>query len=50
MNWNATIGERPAVKAALARVEAVRTMTTALDRAAAQDIDRLFGRGRFAAG
>jgi GST-like protein len=49
MKWVATIGERPAVKAALAKVDAIRAATTAFDKAAAEDLDRVFGRGRFAA-
>lgn len=49
MKWIATIGERPAVAAALAKVEDLRAITTALDSATPQDIDRLFGRGQFAA-
>jgi len=47
MKWVATINERPAVKAALAKVDAVRAATTAFDKAAAEDLDRLFGRGKF---
>jgi hypothetical protein len=43
------IDERPAVKAAQAKVDAVRALTTAFDNAAAEDLDRMFGRGRFAA-
>ncbi len=49
MKWVATINERPAVKAALAKVDAVRAATTAFDKAKAEDLDRVFGRGRFAA-
>jgi GSH-dependent disulfide-bond oxidoreductase len=49
MKWVATISERPAVKAALAKVDAVRAATTAFDKAAAEDLDRVFGRGKFAA-
>jgi GST-like protein len=49
MKWVATISERPAVKAALAKVEAVRAATTAFDKAKAEDLDRVFGRGKFAA-
>jgi GST-like protein len=49
MKWVATIGERPAVKAALAKADAVRAATTAFDKAAAEDLDRVFGRGSFAA-
>jgi GSH-dependent disulfide-bond oxidoreductase len=49
MKWVAAISERPAVKAALAKVDAVRAATTAFDKAADADKDRLFGRGAFAA-
>ena len=49
MKWVATISERPAVKAALAKVDAVRAATTGFDKAAAEDLDRVFGRGKFAA-
>jgi GSH-dependent disulfide-bond oxidoreductase len=49
MKWVATINERPAVKAALAKVDAVRAATTAFDKAAAEDLDKVFGRGKFAA-
>jgi len=49
MKWVATIGERPAVKAALAKVDAIRAATTAFDKAKAEDLDRIFGRGTFAA-
>ncbi len=49
MAWVAKINERPAVKAALAKVDAVRAATTAFDKAAAEDLDRVFGRGKFAA-
>ena len=47
--WIATVGERPAVKAALARVEDLRGQVTALDAATAQEFDRFFARGQFAA-
>ncbi len=47
--WVAKINERPAVKAALAKVDAVRAATTAFDKAAAEDLDKVFGRGKFAA-
>ncbi len=49
MKWVATINERPAVKAALAKVDAVRAATTAFDKAPGEDLDRMFGRGKFAA-
>jgi GSH-dependent disulfide-bond oxidoreductase len=43
--WFAAIAERPAVKRALAKVDAI---TSARDTAKPEDLDRLFGRGRFA--
>ena len=49
MAWVEKISERPAVKAALTKVDAVRAATTAFDKAAAEDLDRVFGRGKFAA-
>jgi GSH-dependent disulfide-bond oxidoreductase len=49
MAWATTIGARPAVARALAAVDDVRTKTTQFDRADAEAMDRLFGRGRFAA-
>jgi GSH-dependent disulfide-bond oxidoreductase len=49
MAWVAKINERPAVKAALAKVDAVRAATTAFDKAKPEDLDRVFGRGKFAA-
>jgi GSH-dependent disulfide-bond oxidoreductase len=47
--WVKAIDERPAVKKALAEVEAVRGRTTAFDKADAATLDRLFGRGQYAA-
>lgn len=47
--WVKTIDERPAVKKALAEVEAVRARTTAFDKAEAVTLDKVFGRGQFAA-
>jgi GSH-dependent disulfide-bond oxidoreductase len=47
--WVKTIDERPAVKAALAKVDAVRAQTTPFDKANAADLDKMFGRGQFAA-
>jgi GSH-dependent disulfide-bond oxidoreductase len=47
--WVKTIDERPAVKKALAAVEVVRGRTTAFDKADAVVLDRVFGRGQFAA-
>jgi GST-like protein len=49
MRWVKTIDERPAVKKALAAVDAVRERTTAFDKADATTLDRVFGRGSFAA-
>ena len=49
MAWVAKIGERPAVKAALAKVDAVRAATTPFDKASAENLDKVFGRGQFAA-
>jgi len=43
--WFAAITERPAVKRALAKVDAI---TSVRDTAKPEDLDRLFGRGRFA--
>jgi GST-like protein len=47
--WVKAIAERPAVKKALAEVEAVRGKTTAFDKADSAHLDKLFGRGQFAA-
>ncbi len=47
--WVKMIDERPAVKQALAAVEAVRGQTTAFDKAEAVSLDKMFGRGQFAA-
>ena len=47
--WVRAIDERPAVKAALAKVDQVRSQTTPFDKAEAADMDKLFGRGQFAA-
>lgn len=49
MAWVATIAARPAVQRALAAVDDVRTKTTQFDKADAEAMDRLFGRGRHAA-
>jgi len=43
--WFAAISERPAVKRALAKIDAI---TSSRDTAKPEDLDRLFGRGRFA--
>ena len=47
--WVETIGARPAVQRALAAVDKVRTETTQFDKASPANLDRLFGRGEFAA-
>ncbi len=47
--WVKAIDERPAVKAALAAADAVRARTTPFDKAAPADLDKVFGRGQFAA-
>jgi GST-like protein len=47
--WVQAIGERPAVQKAVAAVDAVRARTTPFDKADAADLDKLFGRGQFAA-
>jgi GST-like protein len=49
VRWVKAIEERPAVKKALAEVEAVRGRTTPFDKAEAATLDRVFGRGQFAA-
>ena len=47
--WVATIDERPAVKRALAAVDDVRGKTTGFDKAKPEMLDKVFGRGQFAA-
>jgi GST-like protein len=47
--WVKVIDERPAVKKALAEVDAVRARTTPFDKAEAGTLDKMFGRGQFAA-
>jgi GST-like protein len=47
--WVKAIDERPAVKKAMAEVDAVRARTTAFDKAEAATLDKVFGRGQFAA-
>jgi len=47
--WVNLINDRPAVKKALAAVEEVRARTTAFDKADAVTLDKVFGRGQFAA-
>jgi len=49
MRWVGTINERPAVKRALAAVDEVRARTTQFDKAQPPALDKLFGRGEFAA-
>jgi GSH-dependent disulfide-bond oxidoreductase len=49
MRWVATVGERPGVKKALAAVDDVRARTTAFDKAEADKLDKMFGRGTYAA-
>ncbi|MDQ2803070.1 MAG: glutathione S-transferase N-terminal domain-containing protein [Pseudomonadota bacterium] len=46
--WVEKIDVRPAVSRALAAVEQVRGKTTQFDRAEADGLDRMFGRGQFA--
>ena len=47
--WVKDIDARPAVKAALAKVDRVRAETTQFDKATAPNLDKMFGRGAFAA-
>lgn len=47
--WVKAIDERPAVQKALAEVDAVRARTTPFDKAEAATLDRVFGRGEYAA-
>lgn len=47
--WVTRIDERPGVKRALAQVDAVRGRTTPPDKAESANLDKLFGRGQFAA-
>lgn len=49
MRWVGVINERPAVKRALAAVDEVRARTTQFDKAQPEALDKLFGRGQFAA-
>jgi GST-like protein len=49
MAWVGVISERPAVKRALAAVDDVRAKTTQFDKADADKLDKLFGRGQYAA-
>ncbi len=48
MAWVEIIAARPAVGRALAAVDDVRTKTTQFDKAGAEAMDHLFGRGRHA--
>jgi GST-like protein len=47
--WVAAIDARPAVQKALAAVDAVRAQTTPFDKAEPVVLDKVFGRGQFAA-
>ena len=49
MRWVGVINERPAVKRALAAVDDVRAKTTQFDKAEADALDKVFGRGQYAA-
>ncbi len=49
MRWVGTINERPAVQRALAAVDEVRARTTQFDKAQPEALDKVFGRGQFAA-
>lgn len=49
MAWVAGIAQRPAVVKALAAVDDVRTKTTQFDKAQADMLDKVFGRGSHAA-
>ncbi len=49
VRWIKAIDERPAVKKALAEVDAVRAQTTRFDKAEVVTLDKVFGRGQFAA-
>ena len=48
LRWNAAIAVRPAVVRALAQTDAVRARTTQFDKAEADKIDRMMGRGQYA--
>ncbi len=47
--WVDRIAARPAVQRALAAVDKVRSETTQFDKAHPENLDRMFGRGKFAA-
>ena len=49
MRWVGTINDRSAVRRALAAVDEVRARTTQFDKAQPQMLDKVFGRGAFAA-
>ncbi|MBV9251945.1 MAG: hypothetical protein JO227_22230, partial [Acetobacteraceae bacterium] len=49
MRWVAKLEERPAVKRALAAVDDVRAKTTQFDKAQPDVLDKVFGRGQYAA-
>ena len=49
MRWIGVIDARPAVRRALASVDAVRARTTAFDKAEADKLDKMFGRAAYAA-
>ena len=48
LRWNTTIAARPAVVRALAQTDAVRARTTQFDKAEADKVDRMMGRGQYA--
>jgi GST-like protein len=48
-SWVASIDARPAVQRALAKVEEMRPKLTTFDKAPPETLDKLFGRGKFAA-
>ena len=49
MRWVGVINERPAVKKALAAVDEVRAQRPQFDKAEADNLDKVFGRGAYAA-
>jgi GSH-dependent disulfide-bond oxidoreductase len=49
MAWVAKINERPAAKATLPKIDAVRAETTQFDKAQADMMDKVFGRGAYKA-
>lgn len=48
LRWNAAVAARPAVVRALAQTDAVRARTTQFDKAEADKVDRMMGRGPYA--